>query len=59
MKYANNNKIGFNNHNSDNRGSGRGVTGREAGFRRARSTLDRMADKQPAGSSIISVVSLF
>jgi len=36
-------KIHFNN-NSDNGGFGRGVTGRAAGFRRARRRPDRMAD---------------
>jgi hypothetical protein len=37
----------FNNSNSDNGGSGRGVTGRAAGFRRARRRPDRMADNPP------------
>jgi len=41
------NKIHFNNSNSDNGGSGRGVTGRAAGFRRARRRPDRMADNPP------------
>jgi hypothetical protein len=36
-----------NNNNSDNGGSGRGVTGRAAGFRRARRRPDRMADNPP------------
>jgi len=37
-------KIHFNNSDSDNGGSGRGVTGRTAGFRRARRRPDRMTD---------------
>jgi hypothetical protein len=37
-------KIHFNNNNINNGGSGRGVTGRAAGFRRARRRPDRMAD---------------
>ena len=36
-----------NNNNSDNGGSGRGVTGRAAGFRRARRRPDHMADNPP------------
>jgi hypothetical protein len=40
-------KIHFNNNNSDNGGSGRGVTGRAAGLNRARRRLDRMADNPP------------
>ena len=40
-------KIHFNNSNSDNGGSGRGVTGRAAGFRRTRRRPDRMADNLP------------
>jgi hypothetical protein len=40
-------KIHFNNSNSDNGGSGRGVTGRAAGFRRARCRPDCMADNPP------------
>jgi hypothetical protein len=37
-------KIQFDNDNSDNRGSDGGVTGRAAGFRRAKHRPDRMAD---------------
>ena len=37
-------KIHINNSNSDNGGSGRGITGRAAGFRRAKRRPDRMAD---------------
>jgi len=40
-------KILFINNNSDNGGSERGVTGRAAGFRRARHRLDCMADNPP------------
>ena len=40
-------KIHFINNNSDNGGSERGVTGRVAGFRRARRRPDRMADNPP------------
>ena len=40
-------KIHFNKSNSDNGGSGKGVTGRAAGFRRARRRPDRMADNLP------------
>jgi hypothetical protein len=40
-------KIHFNNGNSDNGGSARGVTGRAPGFRRARRNSDRMADNPP------------
>ena len=41
-------KIHFNNNNnSDYGGSGRGVTGRATGFRRARRRPDRMADNPP------------
>ena len=40
-------KIHFNNSNSDNGESGRGVTGRAAGFRRARRRPDRIADNPP------------
>jgi len=40
-------KIHFNNSNSDNGGSGRGVTGRAAGFRRARRRPECMSDNPP------------
>jgi hypothetical protein len=40
-------KIHFNNSKSDNGGTGRGDTGRAAGFRRARCRPDRMADNPP------------
>jgi hypothetical protein len=40
-------RIHFNNSNSDRWGSGRGVTGRAAGFRRARRRPDCMADNPP------------
>jgi hypothetical protein len=40
-------KIHFSNSNSDNKGSGREVIGRAAGFKRARRRPDRMADNPP------------
>jgi hypothetical protein len=40
-------KIHFNNDISDNGGSDGGVTGKAAGFRRARGRPDRMADNPP------------